>query len=316
MTVNFLSLLAMIGSVIPFEWLTRRSWRASNPLLKWTGTIICGLLTLVTLLVSVVGILGVFRYYNPPSSPVKKIQVEGTPEQIARGEHLATAFCVECHSTTTEFPMTGGVDVGEDLPMRLGSYYSANLTPAGRISTWTDGEIFRALRDNVDKDGRRLVGMSGTNVRYMSDEDMHALIAFLRSQEPVENETPVPQDQPNFFAILILGANLVPERPLITEPILAPQKAATPEYGEFMVSFLDCTRCHGEDLNGSTEPFGVKGPSLRLVKNWTQEEFINTLRTGVNPSGRELSFLMPWKSTGRLDDVELSALYQYLIRLE
>lgn len=316
MIVNFLILLVLVGFVVLFGWLTRRAWRARNPLLKWSGTIVGSLLTLVAFVISLVGWIGIFRYYNPPSSPAKEIIVEGTPEQIARGEHLAAAFCVECHSTTAEFPMTGGVDVGESLPLKLGSYYSANLTPAGRISTWTDGEIFRGLRENVDKNGRRLVGMSGTNVRNISDEDMYALIAFLRSQKPVENEIPLPHDQPNLLAILVAGANLAPDKPLITEQIIAPPKAATAEYGEFMVSFLDCTRCHGEDLNGGTEPIGVKGPSLRLVKNWTQEEFISTLRTGVNPSGRELSSLMPWKSTGRLDDVELSALYQYLVSLE
>ncbi|HEX5810398.1 MAG TPA: cytochrome c [Anaerolineales bacterium] len=78
----------------------------------------------------------------------------------------------------------------------------------------------------------------------------------------------------------------------------------------------DCALCHGADLNGGTDPIEVKGPSLRLVKAWSQEEFISTLRTGMNPSGRELSSLMPWGSTGRLDDVELSALYQYLISIE
>ncbi|HSL46305.1 MAG TPA: cytochrome c [Anaerolineales bacterium] len=316
MGMNFVILLFVIGLVILFGWLTHRAWRAGNPFVKWIGAALGSLLTLVALFVSVLGVIGLYRYYNPPYNPVKEIQVEGIPEQIARGQHLAAAFCVECHSVTNEFPLTGGVDVGEDLPMKLGSYYSANLTPAGRLSEWTDGEIFRALRDNVDKDGRRLVGMAGTNVRNISDEDLHAVIAFLRSQQPVEKENPFPHDQPNFLAILIAGSNMVPDKPLITEPIVAPQKAATAEYGEFMVSFLDCKTCHGEDLHGGDSPIGVKGPSLRLVKAWTEEEFITTLRTGVNPSGRELSPLMPWKSTGRLDDVELSALYQYLISLE
>ena len=82
-----------------------------------------------------------------------------------------------------------------------------------------------------------------------------------------------------------------------------------------MTSFMECKSCHGEDLRGGTSPIGPQGPSLRLVKEWTEEEFIITLRTGVNPSGRELSPLMPWQSTGRLDDVELSALYQYLVSL-
>jgi mono/diheme cytochrome c family protein len=113
----------------------------------------------------------------------------------------------------------------------------------------------------------------------------------------------------------MFGANMIPDRPLVTEPIVAPKKEATAAYGEFMLSFLDCKGCHGDDLNGGTSPVGPKGPSLRLVKAWTEEEFINTLRTGVNPSGKELSPLMPWRSTGRLDDVELSALYQYLVSL-
>ena len=90
----------------------------------------------------------------------------------------------------------GGVNIGADLPINLGNYYSANLTPAGPLKDWTDGEIFRALRDNVDKDGKRLTFMAGTNVRYISDEDMLAVIAFLRSQEPVASDVPMPLDQP------------------------------------------------------------------------------------------------------------------------
>jgi mono/diheme cytochrome c family protein len=315
MTINFLILLFVIGLVILFGWLTRRAWKTRNPFLKWIGVIVGGLFTLVALFVSALGIMGIVKYYNPPSNPVPELQVESTPEQIARGEHLAAAFCVECHSTTRDFPMTGGVDIGQDVPINLGSYVSVNLTPAGPLKDWTDGEIFRALRDNVDNEGNRLVFMNGTNVRYIADEDIHALIAFLRSQEPVEKATPLPPDRPTFLGVLILGANMIPDRPLVTEPIVAPKKEANAAYGEFMISFLDCQACHGDDLNGGTSPIGPKGPSLRLVQGWTEEEFITTLRTGVSPSGREISPLMPWKSTGRLDDVELSALYQYLVSL-
>lgn len=315
MTVNFLILFFVIGLVVLFGWLTRQAWGLRNPFLKWMGVILGGLLTLVVGFVSALALIGVFKYYNPPSNPVPELQVEGTAEQIARGEHLASAFCVECHSTTRDFPMTGGVDLGADLPINLGSYVSVNLTPAGPLKDWTDGEIFRALRDNVDNEGNRLVFMAGTNVRYIAEEDMHAIIAFLRSQEPVEKESLLPPDRPNFLSLIMFGANMIPEQPLVTEPIAAPKKEATAAYGEFLTTFLDCKNCHGADLNGGTSPVAPKGPSLRLVKAWTEEEFINTLRTGVNPSGKELSPLMPWRSTGRLDDVELSALYQYLVSL-
>lgn len=316
MATNIVILLFVIGLAVLFAWLTRKAWRAANPFLKWIGAILSGLLTLIVAFVGVLGLIGTYKYYNPPYNPVKEIKVEGTAEQIERGQHLASAFCVECHSTTKEFPMTGGVDVGSDLPVNLGSFYSANLTPAGPLKGWTDGEIFRALRDNVDRDGNRLLFMAGTNVRYISDEDMLALIAFLRSQEAVENETPQPLDQPSFLGMLMTGAGLIPDRPLVEQAIHGPQKEATVEYGQFMTTFLDCKSCHGDDLNGGTSSVGPKGPSLRLVKGWTQEEFITTLRTGVDPTGHEVSSLMPWRSTGRLDDTELSALYQYLISLE
>ena len=316
MTVNILILILVIGLAVLFGWLTRKAWKSGRPALKWIGSLLSGLLILVLTLVSALGLVGVYKAYNPPYNPVKEIQVEGTPEQIARGQHLVSAFCVECHSPTKDFPPIGGVDLGADLPINLGHFYSANLTPAGPLKDWTDGEIFRALRDNVDKDGNRLTFMAGTNVRYISDADMKAVIAFLRSQEPVESEVPAPLDQSSFLGLLMFGANLIPDRPLVTEPIVAPKMEATAEYGKFMMTFLDCTSCHGNDLAGGTSPIGPKGPSLRVVKGWTEEQFITTLRTGVDPSGHELAPVMPWKSTGRLDDVELSALYQYLVSLK
>jgi cytochrome c553 len=315
MGINYLILLSIVGLTILFGWLTGRAWKARNPFLKWSGTVLSSLLMLVALSIGGIGLKGMIEYSNPPMSPVKELQVEGTPEQIARGQHLAAAFCVECHSPTADFPMTGGMDLGKDIAIDLGSYTSVNLTPAGPLKDWNDGEIFRALRDGVDKDGNRLVIMASTNVRHIADEDMLALIAFLRSQEPAGEDLLSTPDQPNFLGLLMMGANLLPNRPLITEPIVASQKEATAKYGRFMISFLDCTSCHGDDLNGTASSLAPAAPSLRLVKAWTQEEFITTLRTGIDPSGHAISTSMPWRSTGRLDDVELSALYQYLISL-
>jgi hypothetical protein len=73
MTTNFLILLFVIGLAILFGWLTRRVWGVRNPLLKWIGVILGGLLTLVVGCVSVLGLIGVFKYYNPPSNPAPNI---------------------------------------------------------------------------------------------------------------------------------------------------------------------------------------------------------------------------------------------------
>ncbi len=84
MGINFLILLLIVGLVILFGWLVRHAWRARNPFLKWIGAILGSLFMLVALFVGGLGLIGLIRYYNPPMSPVKEIQVEGTPEQIAR----------------------------------------------------------------------------------------------------------------------------------------------------------------------------------------------------------------------------------------
>ena len=72
-----------------------------------------------------------------------------------------------------------------------------------------------------------------------------------------------------------------------------------------------------EDLNGGKAgQLPPIGPNLKVVRGWTQEQFITTLRTGVDPGGHALSSQMPWQNIGRLDDEELAAMYLYLTSLQ
>jgi cytochrome c553 len=111
---------------------------------------------------------------------------------------------------------------------------------------------------------------------------------------------------------MMAGAGIIKFQPPLAGAVTAPPKAATPEYGKYVVDYEDCRLCHGEDLTGGTNPNFPKGPSLRVVLGWTQDQFIATLRTGKDPGGHVLSDAMPWRDVGRLDDVELGALYAYL----
>ena len=65
-------------------------------------------------------------------------------------------------------------------------------------------------------------------------------------------------------------------------------------------------------VQGQLGPFG---PDLNLVRDWRLAEFITTMRTGIDPKGRELSGQMPWRPIGRMDDEELAAVYEYLTHL-
>lgn len=314
---NILGWLVLVGISVLFGWLVLRAWQAKNGLLKWTGTVLSGLLALILSLVSIVILVGMIKVYTPRNIPVSDLIVPLTPENIQRGEHLANSFCVSCHSVNGEPPLTGGLDLAKDLAVPLGSFISVNLTPAGPLKDWTDGEIFNTLRHGVDRDRRVLVMMSRVRARNMSDEDIQAVIAYLRSQPPVKNETPDPPDQINLLGLFLGGANMLPpETPAITGVITAPPMGPTVEYGEYILSFQDCRVCHGEDLKGGKEgQLAPIGWNLDVVKKWTLEQFIATFRTGTDPNGYQLSQDMPWREVGRMDDVELEAMYRYLVSL-
>jgi mono/diheme cytochrome c family protein len=95
-----------------------------------------------------------------------------------------------------------------------------------------------------------------------------------------------------------------------------PPKGPTAEFGKYILSYQDCVLCHGANLSGGTPgQLAPVGPNLSPVKGWTQEQFISTLRTGVDPSGHALNSQMPWRNVGRMDDDELAAVYAYITSL-
>ena len=64
---------------------------------------------------------------------------------------------------------------------------------------------------------------------------------------------------------------------------------------------------------GNAGGLGVPAPSARaIVAGWTLDQFIRTMRTGLDPSGHAVQPPMAWKAYGQMDDVELTALYAYL----
>lgn len=315
---NILIWLVIVAAAMLVGWLTFRAWRSKNRALKWGGVIVSGLSTIVLASVGVFMLVGMVKAYAPRTAPLPELTVSGAPEQIARGQHLANSFCASCHSTTNELPLTGGVDLGKDFPMPLGTFVSANLMPAGPLTGWSDGEIFRAIRSGIDHDGQVLFVMSGARGRHLSEDDIEAVIAYLRGQPAVENDTQQPLDQFNPLALILVGAGVIPEgEPPIAQAINMPPKGPTAEFGKYILSYQDCVLCHGVNLTGGTPgQLAPIGPNLSVVKGWTQEQFITTLRTGVDPNGHVLNGkLMPWQNVGRMDDEELAAVYTYITGL-
>src|ERR1700726_635543 len=184
-----------------------RTWRAENKFLKWGGTGLAAFFSAAISVVGVIMIVGLFKLHAR-SAPALDLKVAITPEQILRGQAISDGFCSACHSRTGT--LTGGLDVAKDLPVPIGSFVSSNLTPAGQLSHWSDGDIFRAIRNSIDRDGRWLVIMSYTNAGRLSDKDIRAVIGYIRSLPADGKQTPNPPDRFNWLGLTMLGAGLLP----------------------------------------------------------------------------------------------------------
>lgn len=311
---DILNLAAPVIAAALFARLALWAWRSKNRVLKWGGGGTAGVLAVFASVLIVVMSAGLVKL-RARIAAVPELKVAGTASQVHRGKAIVDGFCGACHSKTGT--LTGGMDVGKDFPIPIGSFVSSNLTPVGQLSRWSDGEIFRAIRNGVDAKGRWLIVMSYTNAGKLSDDDIEALIAYIRSQPPSGEKTPEPPDQLNPLGLMMLGAGMLPEgKPVLSGVIKAPAKSSSAQYGEYILSYQDCRECHGSKLTGGVQgQLAPIGPGLSLVKDWTLEGFISTMRTGIDPAGHPLGKAMPWQPIGKMDDEELAAMYEYLVGL-
>jgi mono/diheme cytochrome c family protein len=282
--------------------------------LHGVGVVLAGLVILVLLAAGAIWINAQRLMTQTHTNPVAVVTIVNTPAQIARGEYLVKAFpgCAGCHATdaAAEHPVLNG-KLDEELGA-LATLYAPNLTPGGRLREWTDGEIIRAIREGISRDGRALMLMPSETFRRLSDDDALAIVAYLRSQPAVTNDTPVPR-------LTLLGTALVGtgvfklDNQAPVQRVSAPVRATTAEYGKYLSETSGCPTCHGPKLDGADiRPGPPPGPSLQIVKGWTEDQFIKTMREGVDPVNRKLADTMPWRQYGRGTDDDLRALYVYL----
>ena len=286
---------------------------------KWIGIVLGSLIGLLVLAFVVLYTIGTVKWnkmHGPYDLPVEAISVPTDQASIVRGEHVATIhMCKDCHTDTWrgQFQSVPGL-ITLSIP---------NLTSgAGGVGAAnTDEDWVRAIRHGVGHDGRGLVLMPSRIWYYLSDEDLGALIAYLKSLPPVDNNLPNSELGPLGRVMLALGQlppDLIPNVISIDHdgprPI-APQPGVTVEYGRYLA--ITCTACHGSDLNGKLiqtdadylAPNLTPGGELHY---WSEVDFMKTLRTGVTPGGKQLKSAMPWKYFGQMTDDELKAVWMYL----
>lgn len=233
---------------------------------------------------------------------------------LALGKYLAESHgCQKCHGMDYS-----GTTVIDAPPFLVNA---SNLTAGkgGVGSQFTDGDWLRAVRHGVGGDGRGLLVMPSEAYYHLNDQEVGALIAYLKQVNPVDNE--LARSEFRILGKLIVGMSddmkLAPDMMLGTPRLQTREKGPTVEWGEYRASVL-CQVCHGVGLTGGQppDPESPPAPDLRTTQSWGLEGFMRALREGVTPSNKELNpEMMPWEATSHLDDIEIEALYKYISTL-
>jgi mono/diheme cytochrome c family protein len=285
---------------------------------RYAGLAVLGLVALLVVAVTAVYGTSQYRMNRSYAFTGGELVVPSDEATIERGHHLfVTRGCVDCHA----HDLGGELIVDDPLAGRISG---TNLTrgAGGVADRYTDAAWATAIRHGIRPDGKPLLFMPSYEYYPLSDEDVAALIAYIKSIDPVDRETPRHRVGPLGRALYLAG-----QMPLVSAEMIdhsavrppAPPEGATIEYGGYLAT--GCIGCHGPGYSGGRIP-GTP-PSFPIVTNitpdeetgigrWTENDFFRALRDGVRPDGSELDPFMPVQNTRVMTDDEIRALWLYL----
>ena len=241
---------------------------------------------------------------EPPTEPAVQFQ-RASADKLSHGKRVADVLgCTGCH----------GADLtGEDwTEPGFGKLWTANLTHA--VPRYTDEQLARVIKEGRRPD-RELWEMPSHLFTHVTDADMSALIAFLRSNAPVGAVRPEPAFEEGGRREIAAGTFTsswaqVRDKGSVWPPDAGPEHAL----GRYIVRGT-CAECHGLDLRGGQpHPKAKLRPDLRMAAAYDAEQFRRLMQAGVAAGDRELT-LMSEVARGRykhLTDAEVAAIHNYL----
>jgi mono/diheme cytochrome c family protein len=301
-------------------------------------------LSIIIFLLLAISLLLVYvKQALPNVGKPEDISIEKTTERIERGRYLANCVtvCIDCHSTRDWNQFSGPIiegsegKGGEVFNQKFGfpgSFHARNITPAA-LSSWTDGEILRAIGSGVDKNGKALFPvMPHPNYGKLDREDLYSIIAYIRTLKPIENK--VPPSVPDFPMNFIL--NTIPQRAAYS---IRPDTSTVLAYGQYIFTAAACNECHTKkvkgqpvkdmDLAGGFEFAISTGGIVRSanitpdvetgIGKLTETDFVQKFKRYSDTSYRNptvkkntINTVMPWMMYRNMKENDLKALYAYI----
>jgi len=260
---------------------------------------------------------------------------------VDRGDYLVNnvAVCLACHGerdhTKFAMPVKPGTEGGgAPHPFGQGMGVPGEITPPNitpfKLKDWSDDDIIKAMVQGINKKGDTLFPlMPYHNYSRMAKDDIHAIVAYLRTLKPIE-KADVPRK------LLIPAAMFGPLPQNTLDKNIRPDPSDEVKYGEYLVTAASCSDCHtpmtqqGPDFSKAfsggfkfvagfvnVTTSNITPDSATGIGAWTENEFVARFKTNLAMTEKgddpgKFNTEMPWSMYAKMKEEDLRAIYAYL----
>lgn len=271
----------------------------------WLKWIAATCVAIVLLAVSGVYIASELRRLKTYDAPLTAFDAHTFPFPPGEAERRArTMMCLGCHGEA------GNVIFTAD---NVGTLVAPNLTR--KIPDYSDAELERLIRRGIKKDGTGVIAMPAATYANMSDDDLAAVITFMRSRKLLPDHQPAASSWGPLGRVALALGQIPYEADHVAN--VHPPKARPTDPGAYLVS-VTCQHCHNLD-SARDNGFGMKTPPLKMMAaSYTFDEFSALMSTGEGKGDRNLGLMseVAKNEFSHFSEAERRAIYDYLSKGE
>lgn len=262
--------------------------------------------------------LGERRMNRHIALSVQPVALRSDAASVERGRYLyASRGCADCHGAGG----TGRVVIDDGKGLRI---KAPNISPGpgSVVARYRPEDWVLAIRHGVKPDGRPLLVMPSEEYNRLTDDDLAALVAYVRQLAPAEGTAAVVQ----FPALVktLYGFGAIPDAAEKIDHALPPStpvpEGVTVEHGRYVAAA--CIGCHGAGFAGGRIAGAppdwpaaanlTPGEGSAMARYQSRDRFVAMLRSGRRPDGSAVSPVMPFAALQAMNDTDAAALHLYL----
>jgi cytochrome c553 len=273
--------------------------------LRWLGYILAGIVVLALLFAAWVWFASARVLGRTHEAAVERLAPPSAAQLADAGRQARILGCANCHGARLEGRMM--FDAGP-----FARVWAPNLTElAARTG---DQQLAAAIRQGIGHDGRALYVMPSPMYSRLSDQEVAALIAFIRGAPRIGGRVSGIEWGPIGRFALAKGDMPSVIGRIEEFRVRQPFDTGPAEASGRRLAAIACSECHGPDLGGGEPVPDVEAPDLAIAGAYDLAQFTRLLRTGRPPDGRDLGLM---REVAELDlshytDAEIARLHAYL----